>query len=64
MAKRRSLLAPTRAEVNQMKADLEEFRTQLNLQFKRIAQMQAELDHIRSAWVRSPMAERRKTPRP
>ena len=47
-----------------MKADLEEFRTQLNLQFKRIAQMQAELDHIRSAWVRSPMAERRKTPRP
>jgi hypothetical protein len=35
---------------------MEKMRRELDVQFQRIAQLQAELDHIRRAWERTRLA--------
>ena len=40
----------TREEFDRMAAVIDECCAKLDLQFKRIAQIQAELDHARAAW--------------
>jgi hypothetical protein len=48
--KRRSASAVTRAEFRRLENTLEECCRQLDVQFQRIAQIQAEMDQIRLAW--------------
>jgi len=40
----------TREQFQRLTSVVEECCAKLDLQFKRIAQIQAELDHIRAAW--------------
>jgi hypothetical protein len=42
----------TRREFDQFVRRIDDYGRDLELQFKRIAQIQAELDHIRAAWSR------------
>ena len=44
--------AITRAEFSRLEARVEELKHEFSLQFSRIAQMQAELDRIRTAWAK------------
>ncbi len=53
MAKRRPSTAPvTRAEFEALARMVEKSGRDLDLQFQRIAQIQAELDRIRIAWTK------------
>jgi hypothetical protein len=54
MTKRRAPVRPpvSRAEFDRLTAIVEKCSEQMELQFKRTAQIQAELDHIRTAWNR------------
>jgi hypothetical protein len=45
--------AITRAEFGQVLAAIDDCRRKLDVQFKRFAEMQAELDLIKSAWSRA-----------
>lgn len=53
----------TRQEFEGIVSTLDDCCTKLDLQFKRIAQIQAELDHIRGAWRTASTLERRKATR-
>jgi archaellum component FlaC len=44
--------AITREEFKRLEARVEELKREYSLQFSRIAQMQAELDQIRTAWTK------------
>ena len=50
--KRRPANAVTRSEFRRLENTLEECCRQLDVQFRRIAQMQAEMDQIRVAWTK------------
>jgi uncharacterized protein YukE len=52
-AKRRPADHVTRREFTALAGKVEECANNLEVQFKRIAQIQAELDRIRAAWARS-----------
>ena len=43
----------TRREFTDLMHQVEECSRNLDLQFTRIAQIQAELDHLRTAWAKS-----------
>lgn len=45
--------AVSRAEFDLLREQVDQSRRDLRVQFTRIAQIQAELDRIRSAWTRS-----------
>jgi len=42
----------TREEFKRLEVRVEELRREFSLQFRRIAQIQAELDQIQSAWTK------------
>jgi hypothetical protein len=52
MNKRQPARAVTRAEFTELRQTLDECWRALDLQFHRIAQIQAELDALRAAWVK------------
>jgi hypothetical protein len=65
MAKKKSRPAiggVSREEFSELARFVDDIGRNLELQFKRIAQIQAELDIIRAAWTKAPSSRRR--PRP
>jgi hypothetical protein len=42
----------TREEFTRLEARVDDLRREFHLQFQRIAQIQAELDQIQSAWIK------------
>jgi hypothetical protein len=57
--KRPSETAVTRREFVALADAVEDLSRALNFQFTRIAQMQAELDRIRAAWIKADTKPRR-----
>jgi hypothetical protein len=57
--KPRSKLGVTRQEFEVLVHAVEDCARSLELQFTRIAQIQAELDHIRAAWAKPKTPRRR-----
>ena len=59
MTKRPRAKGVTRREFDTLARHVEDCTRTLDLQFTRIAQLQAELDHVRAAWAKSETKARR-----
>jgi hypothetical protein len=51
LKRRAAVLVVSREELDQLRAAVEDIQRILQTQFQRIAQMQAELDGVKNAWI-------------